>query len=224
MAEDDDEASVSSEWGDLLDQDPKPSTLDTEENFPESEFGCWERTETILGLGGSLKKEKFNLAATREATTLASAMFQNPLMGLYVSTMVVKSMSAIPVQEVRIRPLLTSSETQRYSKLDDDSFFNIPYSSYSFGFDPSHIEYKVVHIFGLRQRNCMRLYDIQCEVFTIKGSSREEVCALSWRKIAHVPPYPYIFRGQGVCVNGAKHWVGMQAPELPFPVFLQSLT
>ncbi|KAA8532786.1 hypothetical protein F0562_032819 [Nyssa sinensis] len=100
MAEDDDEVSVSSEWVDLLDPDPKPSTLETEEKFPESELGFWERTEKIQGLGGSLKKEKFNQSATREATALASAMFQNPLMGLYVSTIAVKSMSAIPVQEV----------------------------------------------------------------------------------------------------------------------------
>lgn len=52
MAEEDDEASVQSEWATDLgpDPDPNPSTLKARSDPP------WARTDTSLGLGGSLVK------------------------------------------------------------------------------------------------------------------------------------------------------------------------
>ncbi|XP_059650282.1 putative F-box protein At5g52610 [Cornus florida] len=107
------------------------------------------------------------------------------------------------------------------------------YSIYSFGFDPSTNEYKVLHIMSMRHGFTRRLFDMQCEVFTIKVGSKKdkEVFTIkagskkhkevftshannkSWRKITHVPPCPYIFEGQGVCVDGAIYWICGKAPS-----------
>ncbi|XP_059650280.1 F-box protein At4g19940-like [Cornus florida] len=91
-------------------------------------------------------------------------------------------------------------------------------SSYSFGFDPSNNEYKVLHITFTSTK---RLSDMQFEVFTIKVGSKKHKKVFtshannkSWRKITHVPPCPYIFKGQGVCVDGALYWICVKAQVL----------
>ncbi|XP_059648601.1 putative F-box protein At5g52610 [Cornus florida] len=115
-------------------------------------------------------------------------------------------------------------------KLDEDGYEY--YSGYSFGYDPSNNEYKVLHIMGTRYMRTRRLSDLQCEVFTIKVGSKEPKLVFnshdddddigSWRKITPPPCvsrsqcirvddvtiYPrFAFKEEGVCVNGAIHWI-----------------
>ncbi|XP_059650283.1 putative F-box protein At5g52610 [Cornus florida] len=108
--------------------------------------------------------------------------------------------------------------TQKFRALPASNFKRFECEFYYFGFDPSKNEYKVLHIMCMRPLYCLSLFDMQCEVFTIKVGS-EEPKEWSWRKIAHVPPYPYTFRGQGVCVNGAIHWICRKAPREVLVVF-----
>ncbi|EOY15035.1 Uncharacterized protein TCM_034232 [Theobroma cacao] len=45
-----------------------------------------------------------------------------------------------------------------------------------------------------------------------KEDEKPEGCHFSWQKIAHVPPFPYPFKSQGVYLNGFIYWLGMSAP------------
>ncbi|XP_059650313.1 putative F-box protein At5g52610 [Cornus florida] len=112
------------------------------------------------------------------------------------------------------RDVYVINPSTRKSRSLQASHSNCEYSSYSFGFDPSNNDYKVLHIIT------RKLYDMQYEVLTIKGGSKKhkEVFTshgnnISWRKITHVPPCSYIFKGQGVCVDGAIYWICVKVPS-----------
>ncbi|KAK9276527.1 hypothetical protein L1049_006061 [Liquidambar formosana] len=113
-----------------------------------------------------------------------------------------------------VQTLPPSSAGSWYEKLD--CHLNSPFSSYSFGFDPSTKEYKVLHIIGICHRTDMKLSDVQCEVLTVKANlGRGQIIiegGIPWRRMSRVPPFPYPFRSQGVCVNGAIHWIGISGP------------
>lgn len=107
--------------------------------------------------------------------------------------------------------LPTSDSVQRYSELN--SPIHVTYSNYSFGFDSFNNEYKVLHVIGIRDKLDVMLQKVMCEVFTLRANSEESpFFSPWWRKITHVPPYPFIFRGQSICVGGSIYWIGMRCP------------
>ncbi|OMO87421.1 hypothetical protein CCACVL1_09064 [Corchorus capsularis] len=119
-----------------------------------------------------------------------------------------------------VQPIPKSLESaKRYESVETTRILDKSYSAYAFGCDSCTNVFKVLHIMGITKSG-MKVYDLECEVYTVCTPSRRsndekpENLTFSWKKIAHVPPCPYPFKSQGVCVNGFIYWLGMTAPAV----------
>ncbi|KAK2987015.1 hypothetical protein RJ640_024913 [Escallonia rubra] len=103
--------------------------------------------------------------------------------------------------------LPASAATERY--LDIDTYSSFVYSSFSFGYDPVTKEYKVLHVHGTCRRAAapLKLLEAGCEALTISESLTPQT--LTWRAVSDSRVYPYVFGSEGVCVNGAMHWLDL---------------